>query len=301
MSCHVDRHKAFQGAKHIHEPALSKCTACHQSHGGDFPALLREESPKLCLSCHEPIAKEIATAKTVHGADPSGENCSKCHVPHSSNVDHLLTKPRKELCVDCHKQTLSSSGGEITILEAELEGAKSIHAPVREGECNQCHRPHSSTHDALLIADRPSAFYVQYSEAEYEFCFQCHDRRLVSEEKTNRTQFRNGDQNLHFLHVTRRRGRACHVCHATHGSENPKLMKSGTPFGPSGWILPIGFDESEEGGTCGPGCHREVSYDNRTPPPPPDEELEPRPPGDPMEPPTSGGESEPSLRDDANK
>ncbi len=79
------------------------------------------------------------------------------------------------------------------------------------------------------------------------------------------TDFRNGDTNLHFLHVNKEKGRTCRACHDTHGSNRPKHVTEGVPFG--SWEIPINFQETPKGGSCAPGCHAERDYYNDGSPP----------------------------------
>ena len=78
------------------------------------------------------------------------------------------------------------------------------------------------------------------------------------------TDFRNGEDNLHYLHVKDdTRGRTCRACHATHASDLPKNIRETVPYGM--WELPIGFKKTDTGGSCSPGCHLPKSYDRKDP------------------------------------
>jgi hypothetical protein len=112
-----------------------------------------------------------------------------------------------------------------------------------------------------LDKEYPSLFYAPFDKKNYDLCFNCHPDTLVLDEKTKTlTDFRNGDSNLHYLHVNKdRRGRTCRACHQTHGSNQPKHIRESVPYG--AWELPIGFDKTETGGTCTPGCHVRKDYD----------------------------------------
>ena len=63
--------------------------------------------------------------------------------------------------------------------------------------------------------------YLAFAIERYDLCFSCHVSDLVKD-KSGRglTQFRNGDLNLHWLHVNREKGRNCRSCHQTHASSN---------------------------------------------------------------------------------
>ena len=106
----------------------------------------------------------------------------------------------------------------------------------------------------------PEAFYQPFAHEKYDLCFTCHDKQLVLTEKTaNLTAFRNGDRNLHFVHVNREKGRNCRSCHQTHASSNELHVRDSVPFGK--WEMPIQFAKTENGGSCAPGCHKPYAYD----------------------------------------
>src|SRR3712207_4444732 len=76
------------------------------------------------------------------------------------------------------------------------------------------------------------------------------------------TGFRDGDRNLHFLHVNRaEKGRTCRACHDAHSSSVANHMRESVPFGD--WALPVGFQPTADGGSCTPGCHLPVSYSRK--------------------------------------
>jgi predicted CXXCH cytochrome family protein len=78
------------------------------------------------------------------------------------------------------------------------------------------------------------------------------------------TNFRDGERNLHYLHVhNKQKARSCTLCHSLHGSNNPKLIADSVPFGK--WSLPLKFVKTETGGGCAPGCHKPQAYDRKSP------------------------------------
>jgi hypothetical protein len=89
---------------------------------------------------------------------------------------------------------------------------------------------------------------------KYDLCFTCHDKQLVLTAKTTGlTNFRDGETNLHFVHVNREdKGRSCRSCHDVHGSDLPKHIASEVPFEGSGWSMPIGYEPKSDGGRCAP-------------------------------------------------
>jgi predicted CXXCH cytochrome family protein len=88
---------------------------------------------------------------------------------------------------------------------------------------------------------------------------------LRYKETTIYTEFRNGNRNLHFVHVAdTRKGRTCRTCHESHASTGKKLIsEEGMPFGD--WKVQIRFSQTATGGSCAPGCHRPFNYDREEP------------------------------------
>jgi len=116
----------------------------------------------------------------------------------------------------------------------------------------------------MLRKNFPPVFYAPFDIDNYELCFNCHEKTLVLDPKTTTlTGFRNGDQNLHYVHVNKKKGRTCRACHDAHATNNPRHIRDAVPFG--AWDLPVGFSISENGGSCLPGCHQKFSYDRKEP------------------------------------
>ena len=114
-----------------------------------------------------------------------------------------------------------------------------------------------------FVWERPAAF----DEKAYALCFECHEAAAFTDEETDSTTaFRNGQRNLHYLHVNRAvKGRTCRACHDPHASKNEKHIVESVPFGK--WRIPIKFESTSTGGSCQPGCHRPERYDREQPPP----------------------------------
>ncbi len=106
---------------------------------------------------------------------------------------------------------------------------------------------------------------MPYTDTAYALCFTCHDRDLLRYPDTSfATGFRDGERNLHFLHVNNaQKGRSCALCHELHGGTNDVLIAESVTFG--SWQLPLKFVKSDNGGSCAPGCHRPAVYDRKNP------------------------------------
>jgi predicted CXXCH cytochrome family protein len=245
LSCHGDMADTLK-MKVVHPAIEAGCTSCHNPHGSGFPHLLASAGASVCADCHGDVVDNIQKAKIVHPPVQEGD-CAKCHSPHASDHPKLLAMESKDLCVSCHKNILTKE----KIV---------IHPAITEGDCTVCHNPHSSEQARLLTAEYPSREYTPYNDQEYELCFTCHNRDMVQYPDTSfATNFRDGEKNLHYVHVHQQKGRTCGFCHDVHASKNPKLIVDSVSFGK--WQLPLKFVKSENGGSCSPGCHQPKKYE----------------------------------------
>jgi predicted CXXCH cytochrome family protein len=252
VECHTDVGDLLRTKKVQHSALESGCTSCHMPHGGTHPKLLAEEGGEVCFACHDDIGEKVKKAPVVHAALASAKGCASCHSPHATDQAKLLLEPEKSGCLSCHGKIVTPA---MTVL----------HGPIADGTCTACHEPHGGGQAKLLIADFPATDYVPYTETAYALCFECHDRDLLKYPDTSfATGFRDGERNLHYLHVNNpQKGRSCVLCHNVHGGGNAALVAESVPFG--SWQLPLKYVASENGGTCAPGCHRPASYDRKSP------------------------------------
>ena len=244
----------------VHAPyEEGKCLSCHDPHaaaGAIGPAA--ESISVLCAKCHPPSVHEV-----VHGPYAAGA-CLACHESHQSEHVALARASSADLCVSCHDEAVESTGGNrlVTSVGRLVRTSEFLHGPVREGRCDGCHAAHGSAFANLLREPYPDAFYQPFDEARYALCFRCHARDLVTRERTTTaTGFRDGDRNLHYVHVNDTKGRSCRACHEVHASDLPFHLRQRVAFGPGGWELPIGFVQAAQGGACSPGCHLPFDYD----------------------------------------
>lgn len=262
LACHDDFAAQMQTASMIHPPVVdSPCTDCHNPHSSDTRFNLKKKMPDLCFDCHEEIGEAATQSAIKHQPMEDAGSCGNCHSTHFSRESALLAIPEETLCLNCH-----GADSSLTDIEKQLAGEKTLHGPIQAGECAGCHNPHGSDVSRLLRRNYPQGRYFPYQEGAYDLCLQCHEENMLRfPDTTLYTEFRNGDRNLHFVHVADpRKGRTCRLCHAAHASEGEKLIsRSGTPFGT--WKVPIGFQGTSTGGSCAPGCHQELSYDRENP------------------------------------
>jgi predicted CXXCH cytochrome family protein len=266
--CHEEIHDALVGASVIHSPATEDCGICHEPHGSAHAHVLKQPIEENCFSCHQEIERMIADVSAPHGAVSLDGKCANCHDAHASNRPMLLKARQDELCLECHDTAIEAVDGRtIPDMSASIRDREFLHGPVKAGECSACHKVHGGSHSRLLAEEFTESFYTSFDIKHYALCFQCHEDELVTEPRTAAlTDFRDGDLNLHYLHVHRdEKGRTCRACHEMHGSNLPSHIAETVPFGESGWALPIGFEKTDTGGSCAPGCHKAMSYDRFTP------------------------------------
>jgi len=266
LKCHTDFAKAMQAAARVHPPVKEKpCTSCHNPHSSSTHFVLKEAMPDLCLSCHKEIGKKLKNAKILHKPVQDGKRCGNCHSTHFAKAKGLLTGDEKSVCLDCHG-TDDLGNPPLKNIKKELEGKTNLHGPIQKGMCSGCHDPHGSDYPRLFTGPYPESFYTPYKEGSYDLCLRCHEKNLLRyPDTTIYTKFRNGNKNLHYLHVNdARKGRTCRACHVPHAGNGQKLIsKEGASFGD--WNIPTRFEITPSGGSCTPGCHRTVKYDRDKP------------------------------------
>lgn len=291
-------HSTRDTLKVLHPPVSEGlCLTCHDPHGSDHHARLRAPIFETCTSCHPSKRMQNEAALTKHGALDPQQNprvCVSCHDAHQSDHEkRLVAWPAVNVCLQCHDQPQKTPAGDTLLdMKAWLEANPKTelrHGPVREGRCPDCHEPHGTSDWRMLKGAFPGTPYAPFTGPEtYGLCFRCHDQRLVVEPKLAEkpesnvdpaldlamrpqpqgerlvrvgvTGFRNGDENLHFRHVNKLdKGRPCRLCHDVHASQNPKHVRTSTPFG--SWEFKLNYRKTTTGGSCWPGCHAQRQYD----------------------------------------
>jgi predicted CXXCH cytochrome family protein len=291
LSCHEDVAHQVQTAVSFHDPMKpgnSDCLQCHTPHASDTSHQLKAPPAELCGKCHLEIAKTAMNASNPHSAVLEGEACLNCHKPHGSEHAKLMKGAPVETCLACHKEgpkTIASKKEENParpvfvdlaaptapttppgkpkliakgVPELSTKGLNP-HGPVAEGKCAACHDVHGGSNANLLKAAFSTEFYQKFAPENYALCFTCHDQKLAESAKTgDATNFRDGERNLHYLHLNKEQGRSCIACHTVHASKFEKQICDSVTFGQ--WQLPINYKPSETGGSCAPGCHRVQTY-----------------------------------------
>ena len=266
LSCHEDLERGLDEAENIHLPVDEDCGMCHDPHSSEHQGILNLPGATLCFDCHADV-KEKTTAAFDHGAVSDDKECLNCHAPHHSSFPALLETSPDALCMSCHTEAVEGNEGRIVQGMGALMQLEFKHGPVAEGDCSACHDPHGAENMAILKDPYPERFYAGWNPELYKLCFECHEQSAFEDAQTaSLTGFRDGEENLHFLHVSRdTKGRTCRACHEVHASGLPSHLAEKVPFGR--WMMPINFEPTESGGSCAPGCHASESYDRAMRPP----------------------------------
>jgi predicted CXXCH cytochrome family protein len=263
--CHSGKQEAISNEKVVHPAVMMGCTGCHDPHTSPNEYQLTTAPPDLCFMCHGNIQEILAKAKLVHGAVEQDAKCMNCHEPHATAQEKLLKREGTALCLWCHNKSIKDhKGKKLENMKALLEKNPNHHGPILFGQCYSCHNPHGSENFRLLVRAFPETFYASFQEESYALCFGCHDSSLAKVPRTTSdTGFRNGEKNLHFVHVNKSpKGRTCRICHEIHASTKPKHLRESIAFGQ--WELPLNYQAFPNGGKCLPGCHAPFGYDRET-------------------------------------
>jgi predicted CXXCH cytochrome family protein len=261
LSCHMEELDSQLELEYLHRPVVEDCEKCHDSHSAENPMLTLKDQPEICYDCHQDIARIVETSSNVHEGALQEKSCSNCHAAHASSYSGLLVNNSYDLCLSCHDEEIQRPDG--TVIEniaRVIEENPYRHGPVVQKNCVACHDPHGSELFSFLVSPYPEKFYSPFDPADYGLCFKCHLQDIFLKDcTTTLTNFRDGDVNLHFLHVNKDdKGRTCRACHETHASSQKAHIRSAVPYGD--WEIPVVFESDDFGGTCLSGCHEEQRY-----------------------------------------
>ncbi len=229
---------------HVHAALeMGSCEDCHvAAHSADRRGLLKDDPASLCHGCHD----RVDGKRHVHGAVRLGE-CAGCHDPHSSDRPKLVAKPAvKAMCFTCHQDDMTARAV--------------VHSPVADGDCTGCHDPHAAPGEALLKAGSgKKACYechavvdggkVKHAAIRRYGCNGCHDAHgsagAALLPKPVNALCLDCHPKATPAHVTPILARGhplgggpdprriekdftCASCHDPHGSESPRLLRSGS-------------------------------------------------------------------------
>lgn len=185
IACHeAPNHKLVQ-----HNAVSAQgCTACHDPHRSEGPALLKANTvAATCAECHP----SPSAGKVRHAPFAAGE-CVACHEPHESDFPNLLRGGvGMDHCAQCHAP----------LVEA-VKDLRHTHSQI-EGQCEACHDPHAADRPSLLTRDAGVD------------CLECHDdvRRIV--------------ETATVTHGAVMTGERCVSCHNPHAADIPYMLRDG--------------------------------------------------------------------------
>lgn len=245
----------------VHSPVKDgDCFSCHDVHSSKGEHLLSTSPPGLCYSCHTDLQKKVENFPVQHLAMKEKSTCLNCHSPHSSSEKKILRNAQPDVCLSCHDRTIKVGDRIIPNMKLLVTKSKFVHGAIENNGCTACHSAHGSDNNFLLSKVFPSGNYSPAKKENYALCLDCHESALFEEETTKEaTGFRNGEKNLHFLHVNKEKGRNCIDCHDVHASNNLFLIADRVKFGQ--WDMPNKYTKLPKGGTCAPACHTEKTYE----------------------------------------
>lgn len=201
-SCHAD---LTAGMAFLHAPViLNACNSCHTPHLSEYEGLLSRPPDKLCVFCHYEFQKGMDKAVSVHA--PMREACYECHNPHGGPSRGLLPASQSDMCRQCHEA-----------LFATMESVQYPHAAMIENKnCSDCHNPHWAESAKLL--NRPSL----------DLCLSCHNDAIETPGGRRIAAVGRQIADNPYRHGPIEQG-DCTPCHATHGNNDPRLMKKSFP------------------------------------------------------------------------
>ena len=145
LRCHEKMAGQYEFRFSAHGSANVECISCHEVHPFRkkdlHPHLLRRSNEKnLCYTCHADVKGQ--TMMPSH--HPIAENrlkCTDCHHPHGAGLSAWQNAPNtRELCLQCHQQ---------------FRGPFAVEHPPVADSCLNCHVPHGSMNDDLLVQSEP--------------------------------------------------------------------------------------------------------------------------------------------------
>jgi len=222
ITCHASVGETIANSAHPHKPAADgHCLECHSPHASDSIAVLKKDPKTLCLECHKPMSLVISGATHAHSAVTDGKACVNCHSPHGSQHVKQLVADETAACMQCHSKPIKVDKNRTVEAVNELVASEfHKHGPINTGDCAACHAVHGGNADHLLVAPYPAGFYTNNVADAGALCFKCHDPKLLEGPVAGKqTGFRDGERNLHAVHLAPSKGqqaRSCRACHTVH-------------------------------------------------------------------------------------
>lgn len=120
------------------------CTACHNPHAADQPALVKDRLENTCFLCHGNV--EAETQRPLQHKPMATGNCLLCHKAHASANEKLMARPPLEQCQPCHSSQMKFTH------PVGMKGDKPVIDPTTKKmlTCARCHAVHGANVRGLL-------------------------------------------------------------------------------------------------------------------------------------------------------
>ncbi len=137
----------------VHAVNDVSCSDCHEIHKGPDLKVKPRETADMCLNCHQDVMLYY-NMPNRHPLQEGKVFCTDCHDPHGTSAAGLLKRSTvRETCTRCH---------------GEKEGPFLYEHGDLTGDCLNCHVPHGSPNDDLLVVREPF------------LCLQCHEGHRIN-------------------------------------------------------------------------------------------------------------------------
>ncbi len=193
LMCHqaTEEHGNFRRSQHFKNGV--SCISCHSPHHArEKNALLIQDQPNLCYTCHTETKADFAKPYR-HRVNEKLITCNDCHNVHggySPRRSLRTTANNEQVCFNCHRDKQGPFLYE--------------HIPVKTEGCQSCHTPHGSTNPRLL-----RVYPVNL------LCSQCHTFTV-----------NNGVPAIPTFHNQAQKYQACTMCHPMiHGSNGAETFE----------------------------------------------------------------------------
>jgi DmsE family decaheme c-type cytochrome len=138
-SCHAAHVELDNYGFDPHSVQEMNCSACHQVHG-QKPRLLLDDGAWFCLDCHVGKTTDFM-GRTNHPVMEGAVTCLDCH-RFVTRQDSDLSYYMQGTCRQCHPE----QGGPFPYEHDAINAYA-----VEGGSCTECHKPHGSENDRLLV------------------------------------------------------------------------------------------------------------------------------------------------------
>ncbi len=177
-SCHVAHVSLDDYGFDAHDELELDCGSCHKVHGGEAGLLLNRDA-SFCMGCHEQMVPSHSLV-SQHPVLQGNVTCLSCH-QFTRQVENDFAFQTTGGCASCHAEQTGPF-----LYEHDAVNAYAVEG----GGCTECHTPHGSPNDRLLIQPRemicqqchikPSGHLSNsvhgYVWSQYDDCTLCHSQ-----------------------------------------------------------------------------------------------------------------------------